>query len=128
MDLTATTALRRMGNSTGMIVPKVVLAAMGAREGERLDIGVENGRLVIARAGNLPDEGGVMLTVEETRLLTGLAAELNASASRMVTMLNRAIDQLREANDPGRDEIFRRRAEKEIEDDPSLADLPGLFK
>ena len=42
------TALRRMGNSTGMIVPRAILDELGSGIGEDLDLKVENGRLVAA--------------------------------------------------------------------------------
>lgn len=127
MDMTATTALRRMGNSTGMIVPSALLAALGATAGERLDIGVENGRLVAARAGELPAGGDVVLTAQEAELLIELTRELNEAAALMESRLDEAIGQLREANDPARDEAIRRRVREEIRLDPSLVDLPGLF-
>jgi len=42
------TALRRMGNSAGMIVPKAVLSELGSEIGEEFEIGVEAGRIVAA--------------------------------------------------------------------------------
>ena len=42
------TALRRMGNSTGMIVPAAVLREAGIATGTVLDIAVEDGRIVAA--------------------------------------------------------------------------------
>ena len=42
------TALRRMGNSTGMIVPAAVLREAGIATGTLLDIAVEDGRIVAA--------------------------------------------------------------------------------
>lgn len=123
MQATSRTALRRMGNSTGMIVPKAVLAALGAVAGEPLDIGVEDGRLVAAPAGELEDR--ITLTAEELRELAALAVELNAAAGRMEATLDRAIANLREANDPKRDEVFRQRALAELRANP--IDLSALF-
>ena len=40
------TALRKMGNSVGMIVPKALLDELGAGVGTRLDVRVEDGRVV----------------------------------------------------------------------------------
>lgn len=40
------TALRKMGNSTGMIVPKALLNEMGIAAGTDIDLRVEAGRLV----------------------------------------------------------------------------------
>ena len=42
------TALRKMGNSAGMIVPKSILVEIGSRIGEDLEISVEDGRIVAA--------------------------------------------------------------------------------
>ncbi len=39
-------ALRKMGNSTGLIVPKAVLAEAGLASGTTLDLVVEGGRIV----------------------------------------------------------------------------------
>ena len=39
-------ALRKMGNSTGLIVPKTVLREAGVASGTTLDLIVENGRIV----------------------------------------------------------------------------------
>lgn len=40
------TKLRKMGNSTGLIVPRAVLAEAGVASGTTLDLIVENGRIV----------------------------------------------------------------------------------
>ncbi len=40
------TSLRKMGNSIGMIVPRAVLAQIGAGTGTRFEVTVEDGRLV----------------------------------------------------------------------------------
>ena len=39
-------ALRKMGNSTGLIVPKAVLRAAGVENGTMLDLNVEDGRII----------------------------------------------------------------------------------
>lgn len=39
-------ALRRMGNSTGLILPKPVLVAAGVENGTILDLVVEDGRII----------------------------------------------------------------------------------
>lgn len=39
-------ALRRMGNSTGLIVPRSILTAAGVASGTTLDLVVEDGRIV----------------------------------------------------------------------------------
>ncbi|HEX8301249.1 hypothetical protein [Sphingomonas sp.] len=40
------TALRKMGNSTGMIVPRALLAEMGVSAGTAFELKVEDGKLV----------------------------------------------------------------------------------
>jgi antitoxin MazE len=42
------TALRKMGNSSGVIIPKAILNALGAAEGDPMDVNVEEGRIVLA--------------------------------------------------------------------------------
>ncbi|NNM78581.1 hypothetical protein HJG53_16965 [Sphingomonas sp. ID1715] len=112
MEPLARTALRRMGNSTGMIVPKAILAAMGAREGEPLDVSVENGRLVAARPGELVEE--VTISTKEEAELQALAAELKAATSRMSARLEEASAAVRAALDPARETELRVRFEKEF--------------
>ena len=121
MDHLARTALRRMGNSTAMIVPKAVLVAMGATAGEPMDVGVENGRLVAARAGELADR--ITITADEARELELLASELKSAAGRMAAHLDLAISDLREANDPLRDQRFRERALAELDGEPVHLDF-----
>ena len=41
-------AIRKMGNSHGVIIPKPMLAEMGASVNDPVDMKVENGRLVIS--------------------------------------------------------------------------------
>ncbi|KQM63344.1 hypothetical protein ASE75_12855 [Sphingomonas sp. Leaf17] len=40
------TSFRKMGNSTGMLVPRAVLTAMGLKTGAALDLTIEDGRLI----------------------------------------------------------------------------------
>ena len=42
------TVLRRIGNSTGMIVPQALLEALGSKAGEAIELSVEKGRLIAA--------------------------------------------------------------------------------
>jgi antitoxin MazE len=42
------TAIRKMGNSQGVIIPKPLLTEIGAAANDHVDIKVENGRIVIA--------------------------------------------------------------------------------
>lgn len=51
------TSLRKMGNSTGMIVPRSILGQIGVTTGATMELSVEDGKLIavpakrIARAG-----------------------------------------------------------------------------
>ena len=40
------TSLRKMGNSTGMILPKPILRALGVETGAAMELVVEDGRVV----------------------------------------------------------------------------------
>ena len=40
------TALRKMGNSTGMIVPKAILGQLGVASGAAMELSVEGNRIV----------------------------------------------------------------------------------
>ena len=40
--------LRRMGNSSGVIIPKPLLTEIGAKAGDDVELLVESGRIVIA--------------------------------------------------------------------------------
>jgi antitoxin MazE len=40
------TILRKMGNSTGIILPKALLGELGVASGQALDVKVERGRIV----------------------------------------------------------------------------------
>lgn len=42
------TALRKMGNSTGMIVPKAILTEIGARAGAAFELSVKEGKIIAA--------------------------------------------------------------------------------
>jgi antitoxin MazE len=42
------TAVRKVGNSAGVIIPKSLLAQVGLSAGDAVDISLENGRLVLA--------------------------------------------------------------------------------
>ena len=42
------TAIRKMGNSHGVIIPKPLLAEIGAKAGDEVDLAVKGGKIVIA--------------------------------------------------------------------------------
>lgn len=50
-------ALRKMGNSTGLIVPKAVLREAGVESGTTLDLVVENGRIIASPVRDDPRAG-----------------------------------------------------------------------
>jgi antitoxin MazE len=50
-------AVRRMGNSQGVIIPKPVLAEIGAKTGDVLDLKVERGKIVMAPVKRKPRQG-----------------------------------------------------------------------
>lgn len=51
------TALRRMGNSTGLIVPRGVLQEAGLSAGAKLDVQFEAGRIVASPVRQPPRAG-----------------------------------------------------------------------
>ncbi|MEH3035934.1 MAG: AbrB/MazE/SpoVT family DNA-binding domain-containing protein [Sphingomonas adhaesiva] len=71
------TALRKMGNSVGMIVPKAILQELGATVGTPLDVRVDAGRVIVtplrkARSGWAEDAACLAsheITVEEKEWL-----------------------------------------------------------
>ncbi len=42
------TAVRKLGNSAGVIIPKSVLAELGLSAGDAVDLRLEDGRLILA--------------------------------------------------------------------------------
>jgi len=50
-------ALKKIGNSSGLIIPKPLLAEIGAKAGDAVEIEVENGRLVVSRVVGSVREG-----------------------------------------------------------------------
>ena len=50
-------ALRKFGNSAGVIIPKPLLSEIGAKPGDSVELKVEAGRLVIERARTHPRNG-----------------------------------------------------------------------
>ena len=51
------TAIRRMGNSQGVIIPKPLLAEIGAKPGDKVDMKVVRRKLVISAIGEDPRAG-----------------------------------------------------------------------
>ena len=50
-------AIRKMGNSHGVIIPKPLLAEIGAKANDQVEIKVKKGKLVIAPCKKKPREG-----------------------------------------------------------------------
>ena len=50
-------SLRKMGNSSGVIIPKPILAQIGVAAGDDLDLSLEAGRLVLAPPKRHPRAG-----------------------------------------------------------------------
>jgi antitoxin MazE len=50
-------AVRRMGTSAGIILPKPVLAELGVKAGDDLSLTLEKGRVVLAPAKSHPRSG-----------------------------------------------------------------------
>ena len=51
------TALRKMGNSTGMILPKPILKALGVETGAAMELTVEDGRVIATPIRSAVREG-----------------------------------------------------------------------
>ena len=120
------TALRKMGNSAGMIVPKAVLVELGSEIGEEFEIGVEGGQIVAAPVGAKRPRNGwgaaaagiglaqAELSAAEEAELGALAAELKTAATRMEARLDEASAAVRAALDPAREAALRARLEAEL--------------
>ena len=50
-------AIRKMGNSHGVIIPKPLLAEIGAKAGDEVDLAVKRGKIVIAPSRKAPRSG-----------------------------------------------------------------------
>lgn len=51
------TSLRKMGNSTGMIVPRSILGQIGVTTGATMDLRVEDGKLIASPVDSTPRDG-----------------------------------------------------------------------
>lgn len=50
-------AVKKFGNSAGIIIPKPVLSQIGAEPGDKLDLRVEDGSIIISKSRRHPREG-----------------------------------------------------------------------
>ncbi|MDP1630869.1 MAG: AbrB/MazE/SpoVT family DNA-binding domain-containing protein [Caulobacter sp.] len=81
-------AIRKIGNSAGVILPKSVLEALGAKLGDRIEFVAERGRVFLSPVAADPREGweedsrrlGVLGMTEEDR--EWLDAPLNTEAEK----------------------------------------------
>jgi antitoxin MazE len=51
------TSLRKMGNSTGLIIPKPILVQIGVEAGDDLDLSLDNGHIVMRPVKRDPRAG-----------------------------------------------------------------------
>ena len=50
-------AIRKLGNSSGVIIPKTMLAELGVAAGDTVDLSLEDGRIAITPVRRRPREG-----------------------------------------------------------------------
>ena len=50
-------AVRKFGNSAGVIIPKSILVELGVAAGDAVDMTVEEGRIVVAPVKRFPRDG-----------------------------------------------------------------------
>ncbi|GGE19247.1 hypothetical protein GCM10011390_43080 [Aureimonas endophytica] len=50
-------AVKKFGNSAGILIPKPILAQIGARAGDKVDMRIEGNRIVIERVVAAPRAG-----------------------------------------------------------------------
>lgn len=50
-------SLKKIGNSAGVVIPKPMLIEIGAKAGDRVELVVENGRIVIQPVTKAPRAG-----------------------------------------------------------------------
>ena len=53
----ASTAIRRMGNSNGVLLPRAILSDLGLQVGDSLSLALENGRIVLTPVVSAPRAG-----------------------------------------------------------------------
>jgi len=50
-------SLKKIGNSAGVLIPKPLLAEIGAKTGDSIGLTIENGRIVMELIAKLPRAG-----------------------------------------------------------------------
>ena len=48
------TSVRKMGNSSGIILPRAILGEIGVSTGAAMDLRVENGTIIVTPVRNMP--------------------------------------------------------------------------
>ena len=62
------TAVRKLGNSAGVIIPKALLAELGLSAGDAVDIRLEDGHLVLSPVRHTPRAGWAEAAQQIARL------------------------------------------------------------
>jgi antitoxin component of MazEF toxin-antitoxin module len=75
------TAIRKMENSHGSIIPKPLLAEVGAKANDQVDMGVENGKIVIAP---MPSFKADSATLRAFKIASGNACYRNQLALKRI--------------------------------------------
>ena len=57
-------AIRKLGNSSGVIIPKSMLAEVGLAAGDAVDLSLEDGRIAITPVKRRPREGWAAASAE----------------------------------------------------------------
>jgi len=57
MEAAVRAAIRKLGNSSGIIIPKSMLAQIGIAAGDAVDLSLEDGRIAIKPIKRRPREG-----------------------------------------------------------------------
>jgi antitoxin MazE len=63
-------AIRKLGNSSGVIIPKTMLAELGVAAGDAVDLSLEDGRIAITPLRRKPREGWAEASSELEEQLT----------------------------------------------------------
>jgi antitoxin MazE len=78
-------AVRKMGNSSGVIIPKPLLAAIGAKAGDSVEVTAANGQLVIvpvrshARSGWADDARAIAQAADDRLIWADFPTEDDAT-------------------------------------------------
>jgi antitoxin MazE len=57
VEVAVRVAIRKLGNSSGVIIPKTMLAELGVAAGDAVDLSLEQGRIAITPVRRRPREG-----------------------------------------------------------------------